>query len=50
MKGATPGRWKQSDVERAIAAAEQAGLESYRIEIAPDGTIGIVVGYSAASD
>lgn len=41
------GRWRQSDVKRAIAAAEQAELESYRIEIAPDGTIAIVVGAPA---
>lgn len=37
-------RWRQSDVKRAIAAAEQAKLASYRVEIAPDGTIAIVVG------
>ncbi len=37
-------RWRQSDVKRAIAAAEQAELGSYRIEIAPDGTIAIIVG------
>jgi hypothetical protein len=36
--------WRQSDVRRAIAAAEQAGLSVYRVEIAPDGTISIVVG------
>ena len=36
--------WRQSDVKRALAAAEQAGLDSYRVEIAPDGTIAIVVG------
>jgi hypothetical protein len=38
------GRWRQSDVKRAIAAAEQAGLTSYRVEIAPNGAIAIVVG------
>lgn len=38
------GRWRQSDVRRAIAAAEQAGLQSYRVELAPDGTISIIVG------
>lgn len=43
------GQWRQSDVRRAIAAAEQAGLELYRVEIAPDGTISIVVGGEAAS-
>ena len=36
--------WRQSDVRRAVAAAEQAGLQSYRVEIAPDGTISIIVG------
>lgn len=41
-------RWRQSDVKRAIAAAEQAGLSAYRVEVAPDGTISIVVG--ACSD
>ena len=38
------GRWRQADVKRAIGAAERAGLDSYRVEIAPDGTISIVVG------
>ena len=38
------GAWRQADVRRAIAAAEKAGLPSYRVEIAPDGTITIVVG------
>jgi hypothetical protein len=38
------GHWRQSDVRRAINAAEKAGLASYRVEIAPDGTIAIVVG------
>jgi hypothetical protein len=37
------GRWRQADVKRAITAAEQAGLGCYRIEIAHDGTISIVV-------
>ena len=36
-------RWRQSDVKRAISAAGQAGLQNYRIEIGPDGTIAIVV-------
>jgi len=35
--------WRQSDVKRAIGAAEEAGLQNYRVEIAPDGTIAIVV-------
>ena len=38
------GRWRQADVRRAITAAEKAGLRADRIEIAPDGTISIVVG------
>ena len=37
-------QWRQADVKRAINAAENAGLRAYRIEIAPDGTIAIVVG------
>ena len=40
-------RWRQSEVKRAIAAAEQAGLQSYRVEVAPDGTIAIIVGSPA---
>ena len=36
--------WRQSDLTRAIGAAEKACLRGYRIEIAPDGTIAIVVG------
>lgn len=43
---ATEPRWRDADVGRAIAAAEQAGLAAYRVEIAPDGTIAIVVGMS----
>jgi hypothetical protein len=34
-------------VKRAIGAAEKAGLHNYRVEIAPDGTIAIVVGMSS---
>lgn len=45
----THGRrtWRQSEVKRAIAAAQQAGLESYRVEVAPDGTIAVIVGMPA---
>jgi hypothetical protein len=39
--------WRQSEVKRAIAAAEQAGLEAYRVDVAPDGTIAIIVGAPA---
>lgn len=35
-------RWLE-EVKGAIKAAEEAGLRSYRIEIAPDGTIALVV-------
>lgn len=43
-EAAAAGRWRQRDVEQAIAVARQAGLTSYRVEIARDGTIAIVVG------
>lgn len=45
-EGETPrqGRWRQSDLRRALAAAGQARLQAYRVEIAPDGTISIIVG------
>ena len=36
--------WRPSDIKRVIAAAREAGLEDYRIEIGTDGTIAIVVG------
>lgn len=47
IAGAAPVRkrpWRQADVRRAIGAAQQAGLQQYRVEIGPDGTIAIVVG------
>lgn len=37
--------WRSHDLQRALAAARKAGLERYRVEIAPDGTIAIVVGF-----
>ena len=43
---AEPGRraaWRKADLKRAISVAEETGLTSYRIEIAPDGTITIIV-------
>ena len=43
-------RWNDADLERAIAVAERAGLRGYRIEIAPDGTISIVVGSPEAPE
>jgi len=39
--------WREADVRRAIAIAEEAGLKDYRVEIAIDGTIAIVVGAPA---
>jgi hypothetical protein len=42
--------WRQADVRRAIAAAEQAGLKSYRIELSGDGTISIVVETQITAD
>jgi hypothetical protein len=36
--------WRDEELKRAISVAEEAGLKSYRIEIAPDGTITIFVG------
>jgi len=47
---ADKGRWRQADVRRAINAAEKAGLRHYRVEIAPDGTIAIVVGVHEDAD
>lgn len=44
-----PAGWRQADLKRAIAAAEQAGLRAYRVEVAPDGTIAIVVGPAEAA-
>ncbi|AKH42404.1 hypothetical protein WYH_01363 [Croceibacterium atlanticum] len=38
------------DVLRAINAAKQAGLQDYRVEVAPDGTVSIVVGAPAGSE
>ena len=38
-----PRYWRERELRRAIRAAEKAGLSSYRIEIAPDGTIAIDV-------
>ncbi len=41
-----PG-WRDDDLKRAVDVAEKAGLRSYRVEIAADGTITIVVGDQA---
>jgi hypothetical protein len=43
-KSSPGGKWRQPDLRRALAAAEQAGLRDYRVELAPDGTISIIVG------
>jgi len=36
--------WRERDLQRAIAVARRSKLVNYRIELAPDGTIAIVVG------
>ena len=36
--------WRETDLRRAIGAAKRAGLRFYSVEVAPDGTISIVVG------
>lgn len=38
------GHWLERDLSRAIGVAHRSRLDEYRIEIAPDGTITIVVG------
>lgn len=43
-QGDKPDTWHDDDLKRAIALAQEAGLARYRVEIAPDGTICIVVG------
>lgn len=45
-KDSSPGsqHWRQSDIDLALAAAKQADLQDFRIELAPDGTISIIVG------
>jgi len=53
VPGAASGRkgtWCDDDLARAIDAAKEASLTSYRVEIAPDGTISIVVGYPAGGE
>lgn len=42
--------WSDEDVKRAILVAKEAGLPSYRVEIAPNGTIAIVVTESAPTE
>jgi hypothetical protein len=46
-KAPSKPRWRQSDLKRAISAAEEAGLRSYRVDIATDGTISIIVGLTS---
>lgn len=40
---------RDGDLKRAIDAAKAAGLRSYRVEIAPDGTISLIVGEQSAT-
>lgn len=35
--------WREVDLRRALVAARRAKLRNYRVEVAPDGTISIVV-------
>ena len=39
-----PSTFRQSDVERAVKAARSAGLDVGVVEVAPDGTIRVMVG------
>jgi len=39
-----PARFKQIDVERALKAAQNAGVEDVRIELEPGGKIVILAG------
>ncbi|WEK42930.1 MAG: hypothetical protein P0Y64_16555 [Candidatus Sphingomonas colombiensis] len=45
--GARASHWRQDDIKRAINAAEKSRLRQYRVDIATDGTISIVVGGQA---
>lgn len=40
-------QWRETDLRRAIVAAKKAGLRFYSVEVAPNGTISIVVGPQA---
>ena len=44
------GKWRQADVRHAIAAAQQAGLTHYRVEISSDGNITLLVGEATPPD
>jgi hypothetical protein len=48
-QGQGEATWRDADLKRAIAVAEKSGLQSYRVEITPDGTILIVVGQAQDS-
>jgi hypothetical protein len=37
-------QFRETDLRRAIGAAKKSGLRFYSVEVAPDGTISIVVG------
>ena len=41
-------QWRTADLKRALSAARDADLKNYRVEIAPDGTISLVVSSSPA--
>ncbi|HLY89058.1 MAG TPA: hypothetical protein VKQ27_08745 [Acetobacteraceae bacterium] len=39
--------FREADLKRALAAAQKSGIRQYRVEIAVDGTIAVVVGADA---
>ena len=45
----TASTFRQSDVERAVKAARSAGLNVGKVEVAPDGTIRVIVADQAES-
>jgi len=44
MANSRTARFLEADLKRAISACEKAGLRDYRVEIAMDGTISVIVG------
>ncbi len=44
---AKPATFRQADLTRAVKAMEAGKIRDYRLEIAPDGTIAVIVGSAA---
>lgn len=44
-----PSTFRQTDVARAVKAAQAAGLAIGKVEVAPDGTIRVIVADGAES-